>query len=170
MFCLYILISSKQCFFDLIVWIQRNGHFNSTKFYPQYIIWNCLECCRYCNTLMLYLNKPFFAIIIIGVSSMSVCLFRVSDVLHIALHVFIQSLNEHVNDLLKITILQLLQSLIAYNDIGEIFLSVAFLLVHVCYIFLGNHIGQQITNNNAEIFVTVWVPIRLCRFICLTEI
>ncbi|XP_032675068.1 uncharacterized protein LOC116845923 [Odontomachus brunneus] len=49
-----------------------------------------------------------------------------------------------------------MQALIAYNNIMEIYISFVLVFVQICIIFYGNHIGQQVTNNNAEIFDTVY--------------
>lgn len=47
-----------------------------------------------------------------------------------------------------------MQGIIAH-DIVEIFIPIAFLISELSYAFFGSHIGQQLTNSNAEIFDTV---------------
>lgn len=55
------------------------------------------------------------------------------------------------------TPLQFLYSITTSKDIVEILIPFVLIIGHLCFMFFGNHIGQVITDNNAEIFNTVWV-------------
>lgn len=134
----------------------------------EYVTLNYFHCCRYCDTLIFHLEKPFLVVMVTGVASPSICMFRVSGVLHIYFLfryiyffrlIFSKRHWKNVQPILqKLHIIpQLMQVLIARNNIVDMFIPIALVFIHISIIFYGNHIGQQMTNNNAEIFDTVWV-------------
>ncbi|XP_032675041.1 uncharacterized protein LOC116845910 [Odontomachus brunneus] len=79
----------------------------------------------FCNILMNRLERVYFVLIIPSVASLSICMFR------------------------------FMQAIMARDSIMEISISFGLFLIQILFIFFGNHCGQQITNNNAEIFDTV---------------
>ncbi|XP_014482790.1 PREDICTED: uncharacterized protein LOC106748607 [Dinoponera quadriceps] len=80
---------------------------------------------QFCDMIMLQLGRPSLVLIVISVSSLSFSMYR------------------------------LLQALVEHGDIVNITLPFAFVAGHICITFLFNYVGQQLTNNNAEIFNTV---------------
>ncbi|XP_025160057.1 uncharacterized protein LOC105189208 isoform X2 [Harpegnathos saltator] len=102
----------------------------------------------FCDLLMQNLQRSFLFITIIGVVSLSINLFRVSKSIFCTIY-FSRStkylLNVHLT-------LQFLKAITAFEEVIEIIIPSILIFFHFVYMFLGNHVGQQITNTNAEIF------------------
>ncbi|XP_025073540.1 uncharacterized protein LOC112552467 [Pogonomyrmex barbatus] len=82
---------------------------------------------QFCKLLLSNIENLFAALIVIGVSSLSINLFR------------------------------LLQEITLYDNMVDIFLSVGIIIIHFLYFFFGNHVGQLVMNNNGDIYNTMYV-------------
>ncbi|KAH0945340.1 hypothetical protein HN011_003736 [Eciton burchellii] len=56
---------------------------------------------------------------------------------------------------LTINLLRFLQEIMEFK-IMDVFIPTALIFIHFCYLFFGNHIGQQITNHNEDVFKTIY--------------
>ncbi|XP_025160099.1 uncharacterized protein LOC112589779 isoform X1 [Harpegnathos saltator] len=104
----------------------------------------------FCEILLLNLRRSLLFLIVIGVVSLSINLFRVSNTIFYTIY-FFQNNQVNISLIVRLTS-QLLKAITAPKEIIEIMTTSFVIFFHFFYMFLGNLIGQQITNINAEIF------------------
>lgn len=115
---------------------------------------------RYVRLLLSTIGTPFLLLIAICVVSMSINIFRVSwhNVSYCILSSITGEISDHTHKKFYIT-LQFLKAMTEFIEVLNILTSTSLIFIHMCFIFIGNYLGQQITNCNAEIPMTVWVSI-----------